>query len=122
MRNALISAAAFLTLGVGAANTALADDPCAGYGVACNTQECAVCWANEGGGIDCTAASYIEVSQTLPGCVPPLPSTAEVGELAIPEILRLPELAGTGDRTVLPLPPQNPDPRPQRDPLPTLGQ
>ncbi|MEZ5666411.1 MAG: hypothetical protein R3F55_03060 [Alphaproteobacteria bacterium] len=111
MRKTMIStAAALLTIGMAALNTARADDPCAGHGVACIGDDCMVCWENADSTVGCAAATLAEVNMTLPGC---LDATRDPG-LAIPDSLRLPELVGTGGRTVVPDLPQLPTP--QRDP------
>lgn len=122
MKTALILAAAALTFGVGAANPALADDPCHGYDIACDGDDCLVCWPDGNSSVDvvCEEASLVEVQVTLPGCVGApagMGLIAPDGGLDIPDGLRLPELTGTGGRTVVPVMPE-PMPQPQRDPVP----
>lgn len=96
---AALSATAILLTG---ATAAQATDPCAGYDVACDSDGCLVCWPDGNSSIDviCEEMSLVEVNLTLPGCVGAPPGIG----LVAPQAPRLPELLGTGGRTVLPEP------------------
>jgi hypothetical protein len=88
-----VSAIAVLT-----ATSAQATDACHGYDVACDADGCLVCWTAGDGDLACEEVSHAEILVTLPGCVD---SGQELG-LVAPQGPRLPELVGTGGRTVLP--------------------
>lgn len=61
-------AAAFTLAGLLASSARAADDPCAGYDVACEGDECLVCW-NIPGGVQCEEESRAVLKLILPGCV-----------------------------------------------------